>query len=274
MNPEKFGGFYDGGESNDPPAFIIPEVYSNEGWAKDIKSDADVWSKLAGSEKLIGQRVEGKIDLLKENSTSEEINTYYKALGRPDEAKGYEFNREGQSEEFKKLNSDEIDNAFKEIFHKHGLSGKQATGVQKDCETMMETRLVEQLEKEKKIDSEFDGMAIKTFGHDKEAIIESSKILLEKFAPEGFGDKIQKLDNETLVVVAGVLNNLKKTYISEDAMKELTGSEKRTEGETEEALRTEARKLMASPEWTDSMNPRNKEVKDEVEAIYKKIGSM
>ncbi len=274
MNPEKFGGMYDGGEP-DPDAFSVPNEYQGEGWAKDLKSYPEVWTKLAGSEKLIGQKVEGKIDLLKEDSSPEEVNTFYKSLGRPDESKNYEFDRSKQSEQLKKFNSDEMDNSVKEIFHKHGLTGKQATGVQQDYEALMEAQIVQHLATQKKNDDSFEESLTKVFGNDKDAILESSKLLLEKFAPEGFDDRIKKLDNETLTVLAGVLDNLKKTYINEDEFKKISGGTiKSSGGESEGALREQAKKLMASKEWTDPFNERNKEVREEVNAIYKQIGEM
>ncbi len=277
MNPEKFGGLYDGGESVEGSkeiVFAVPEEHQIEGWAKDLKSYPDVWTKLAGSEKLIGQKIEGKIDLLKEDSSPEEINTFYKSLGRPDEAKNYSFDRTGQSEQLQKYNSDESDNVVKEIFHKWGLNGKQATGIQKDYEAIMDARLSEQIENQKKQDAHFEELTIKTFGQEKDAIIESSKILLEKFAPEGFGEKIKSLDSETLTVLAGVINNLKKTYISEDAFGELNKGSTGSGGESEQELRAQAMKIMVSEEWTNPFHSKNKEAKDEVNALYKKIGEM
>ncbi len=272
--PEKFGGMYDGGEP-DPNAFSVPEELQGEGWAKDLKSYPDVWTKLAGSEKLIGQKLEGKIDLLKENSSPEEVNTFYKSLGRPDEAKNYEFDRSKQSEQLKEFNSDEMDNSVKGIFHKHGLTGKQATGVQKDYEALMEAQILQHLETQKKNDANFEESLTKTFGNDKDAILESSKLLLEKFAPEGFDDHIKNLDNETLSVLAGVLDNLKKTYINEDEFKKISGgSTKFSGGESEGALRERAKKLMASEEWTDPFNAKNKEVREQVAALYKQIGEI
>ncbi len=273
INPEKFGGMYDGGEP-DPDAFTVPEEYKREGWAKDLKSFPEVWTKLAGSEKLIGQKSEGKIDLLKEDSSPEEVSTFYKAIGRPDEAKSYEFDRKDRSEELTKFNSEKMDSAVKEIFHKHNLTSKQATGIQKDYEALMDSQLMEHLTTQKKVESDFEEATTKVFGNDKDAILESSKILLEKFAPEGFDDHIKKLDNETLTVLAGVLNNVKKTYISEDDFKRFTSGTQNTGGESEGDLRTQAKKLMSSEEWTNPFNPKNKEVREEVAAIYKKIGEM
>ncbi len=263
----------DGTHENEGGGFAVPNEYSNEGWAKDLKSYPEVWTKLAGSEKLIGQKVEGKIDLLKEDSKPEEVNAFYKTLGRPDEAKSYAFNREGQPEEMKNYQSDEADNVVKEIFHKYGLTNKQATGIQKDYEKMLEAQLLEQIETQKKSDLSFDEAVAKTFGNDKDAVLASSKALLEKFTPEGYGDHIKTLDNDSLIVMAGVLNNIKNTYISEDAFNTLKGGGG-SGGNSEAELRARAKELMASKEWTDPFNPRNKEVKDEVKELYRQVGEM
>lgn len=284
--PEKFGGMYDGGEEKIGDGgeekigdggiseFSVPTEYQNEGWAKDLKSYPAVWTKLAGSEKLIGQRDEGKVNLLKENSSSEEIETFYKAIGRPDKADEYKFNREGQSEVFKKYSSDKVDSVVKSIFHKWGLRPDQALGIQKDYEAMMEGQLSEQIEAEQKADTNFEEVTTKAFGNDKDAIIESSKLLLENFTPEGFEDHVKKLDNDTLTILAGVLNGIKKTFISEDEFSNLNKGGGGTEGQTEADLRKKAITLMASKEWTDPFNPKNKEAREEVNAIYKKIGDM
>ncbi len=254
--------------------FKVPEAYQNEGWTKDIKTTADVWTKLAGTEKLIGQKSEGKIDLLTENSSPEEIKTFYKTLGRPDEAKGYEFNREGQSEQLKKFNSDEMDMAIKEIFHKHDLTSKQATGIQKDYEALLELQITQQRDTQKKSDDDFEEAATKAFGHDKDAIMESSKVILEKFAPEGFDEHIKNLDNDSLTIMAGVVNNLKTAYISEDEFKTFSTGTKSASDGSEDELRVQAKTLMASEEWTDPFNKRNAQVKEEVSEIYRKIGEM
>ncbi len=166
--------------------FAVPESYQNEGWSKDLKSYADVWTKIAGAESLIGKASEGKVDLLKDTATAEETATFYKAIGRPDKADEYAFDRTGQAEALKKFNSDEMDVAVKDIFHKHGLTLNQAKGVQMDYEALMESKYSGKVKGQEQLDKDFDDLTNKTFGNDKDAIIESSKVLLEKFTPEGF----------------------------------------------------------------------------------------
>ncbi len=255
--------------------FSVPESYQNEGWSKDLKSYADVWTKIAGAESLIGKASEGKVDLLKENATSEEIDSFYKAIGRPDKAGEYVFDRTGQAEALKEFNSDKLDSAVKDIFHKWGLRPDQAKGIQMEYEALDESKYSGNVKNQEQLDKEFDDLTTKTFGNEKDAIIESSKVLLEKFVPEGFGEHIKNLDNKSLTVLTSVLNNIKKTFINEDSFNNLkSGGSGSGDGTTEEALRTQAKKLMESKEWTDPFNSRNKEVRDEVTAIYAKIGEM
>ncbi len=280
--PEKFGGIYDGGdavpnsgnpaEGDGTPTFEVPETYVSEGWAKDLKSNEEVWAKLAGAEKLVGQRVEGKVDLPKENASSEDMAFFYKAIGRPEEASGYKFNREGQSDSQKQFNTDEMDNAVRTIFHKYGLRPDQALGIQTDYEALIGKALGEKLEKENANDTDFDAITTKIFGNDKEAIIESSKVLLGKYTPEGLENRVKDFDNETLTVLAGVLNGIKKDYISEDAFKTL--GDKTGGGQSEQELRERAKKLMVTEEFTNQFHPKHQERKIEVEEIYKRVSEI
>ncbi len=61
-----------GDPENNNEDFSVPEAYQNEGWTKDLKSYADVWTKIAGAESLIGKASEGKVDLFKDNASDED----------------------------------------------------------------------------------------------------------------------------------------------------------------------------------------------------------
>ncbi len=290
---EIFGGMYDGGESipnmgggegepkaggeGEPKAggegFAVPTEYQEKGWAKDLKSHEDVFKKLDGAETLIGQRPAEGIQIPKDGATPEEMATFYNSLGRPTESKDYSFNREGQSDAMKEFNSEEMDVATKAIFHKYGLRPDQASGIQTDYEALLGEAYKEQVETQQKLNSEFDAATTKAFGNDKESVIENAKILLQHHTPKGFEDKIKSLDNETLTVMAGVLNDIKSKYISEDVFSNL-GKGGGGHGNSKEDLRTEARKLMVSKEFTDAFNPDHDKVKAEVAKIYEDISKL
>ena len=283
---EQFGGYYDGGENipnigndggegnegSEGDKFSVPEAYQEKGWAKDLNSVDDVFKKLDGAETLIGQRPAG-IELPKEDSTPEEMASFYGSLGRPEKADGYTFNRDGQSDAMKEFNSDEVDSAVKTMFHKFGLTSAQASGIQTEYEALISSMVGDKLETNKKSDVEFEELTTKAFGNDKESILENAKILLENHTPKGFEEYVKTLDNNSLTVIAGVLNDVKSKYISEDVFNNLNNGGGGG-GNSKEELRLKAQKLMTSKEYTNEFHPDNAKVVQEAKELYAKIAQM
>ncbi len=288
---EKFGGMYDGGEDTqvipnvgeaEPVTpvgdgegdFSVPQEYQEKGWAKDLTSYGDVYKKLDGAETLIGQKQEeGGVQLPKEDATPEDLASFYGSMGRPKEAGEYTFNREGQSEAMTELNTDEMDNAVKDIFHRHGLRPEQATGVQIEYEALLSGMLEEQVNAKKALDDGFEDMTTKAFGNEKETVIANAKTLIEQNTPEGFGDYVKGLPNEALTVMAGVINQIKSKYISEDTFNNLKNGGGGG-GNSKEELRKQGQELMLTKEFTDEFSPYHQKRKDEVTAIYEQIAKL
>jgi hypothetical protein len=65
--------------SND---FSIPESYQDRGWAKDIKSQEDLWKLTDNAQSLIGKRPAG---IPTADAPQEEWDKFYQALGRPEQ---------------------------------------------------------------------------------------------------------------------------------------------------------------------------------------------
>jgi len=298
MMIEKFGGMYDGGEPNggagegepiigdqgasasvsqntgDPvkaAEFSIPTEYAEKGYAKDIKSNEDLWKKLDGSQSLLGKPKEGGVPV--EGSTQETWDAFYKTLGKPDAAADYSFNREGLNQDFvKDFANDELDNATKDIFHKANLTQEQANVLQPEFEKLMEGIHLQGIEKFNADNVSFDELAQKTFGEKEEEVMQSAKQLIAENSPEGFEEHIKELPNESLILMAGVLNSIKGKYISEDSINQLNNVGSGASDEI--GLRTEARKILQSEPYRDSFHPDHDKALKEVAAIYEKIGKM
>ena len=86
-------------------------------------------------------------------------------------------------------------------------------------------------------------------------------------------DYVKNLDNNSLTIMAGVLNDIKSKYISEDAFKNL-GSGSGSQENSKEGLRKQGQELMLSKEYTDAFSPRHEEVKAEVAKIYEQISKL
>ena len=292
---EDFGGMYDGGEAiggvdeigeggvaeaeissnagkpSEVKPFAIPAEYAEKPYTKDIKSEADLWKKFDGSQSLIGKPKEGGVP--DENADSATWEAFHKTLGKPDNAADYNFNREGLDQEFvKNFANDDLDNATKEIFHKANLTQKQADILQPEFEKMLEGIHTEQAQEGLQENVDFDKLASDTFGADEAQVMADSKALIAENAPAGFEEQIKGLPNESLIIMAGVLNNIKNKYINEDS---LDPNRKSVSGATtEQGLREEARALMMSEDYINAFSPSHDKVKEEVAAIYEKIGRL
>lgn len=259
--------------SDEPKAgdFAVPAEYAEKGYAKDIKTEADLWKKLDGSQSLLGKPKEGGVP--QEGSTQETWDAFYKTAGRPEAAADYKFNRDGLNEEFvKDFANDDLDNATKDIFLKAGISQKQADILQPEFEKMMEGIHLQGIEKFNQDNVNFDELAQKTFGDKEEEVMQVSKQMLTDNAPEGFKEEIEKLPNESLILMAGVLNNIKTKYINEDNLD--PNNNLNNGANSEQGLREEARKILQSERYRNSFHPENDQALKEVADIYEKIGKM
>jgi len=109
--------------SNDPRLktvdIKVPEKYQAEPWAKEVKNVDDLWTKMAGAQKLLGK---DKVILPGENATQDELNSFYTRMGRPEQPDGYEFKSvESLKEVDRNVN---LDTGMKKIFFEEGISKK------------------------------------------------------------------------------------------------------------------------------------------------------
>lgn len=240
----------------EPVSFEVPEDYKDKAYLKDVKDINDVYKMLDGAQTLIGQ----KITFPTEKSTPEAIFEFNKAAGMPEKPDGYAFEKVGEDERVP-----EIDNKIKEIFHKHGISAKAASGITKDTELL--TQELTKLKTEQE-DAEFDALSTKVFGDKKDQILASGKKLLEENIPDEFKEDFSKLPNKDLVLMAGVLDKIKAKYISEDVINPggiISG------GETKESLNNQLSKLMSERQKMGGFHPGYKDICDRITGLCNKI---
>lgn len=103
------------GTDTQPADFNIPDEYKDKGWVNNIKSTADLWKAHENAQSLIGRKT---IGIPTDTSTEEEVESFYSKI-RPAESSLYEADL-GEDTEY-----------FKELFHKNGLSKKQADNIVK-----------------------------------------------------------------------------------------------------------------------------------------------
>ena len=247
---------------------IVPGDYKDKPYMKDVTDVNSLFKKLDGAQILIGKRPAG---IPAEDAAEVDWSNFYKAVGRPDKSESYEFTQIKGADGKEVKRDAAIETKVKDIFHKHGLSAKQAKGIQGDYEAIL-TEVAKDLKaKDVQTDVDFDALAAKTFGKDTEIVLASSKKLLEDNMPEGFGDHFKNLSNEHLILMAGVLKNIQTKYIKEDVI--TSGAAAATASNVED-LRKEARTLMASEPYQKPFHVEHAKALADVKDIYEKIDKL
>ncbi len=249
-------------------AHIVPPEYKDKSYMKDVTDVTSLFKKLDGAQTLIGQRPAG---IPADSASDVEWNKYYDAAGRPKESKDYVFSEVVDKEGKKVERNEEFAGKVKTLFHTAGVSAKQSAILQKGYDALITEMQQKQGEDANKQNLDFDKLATSTFGKDSEKVLTTAKQLIDAHKPEGFDEYLTALPNESLIILAGVLNNIQKKYISEDAINQAgTGGGASTETE----LRAEAMRLMALPEYSDKFHPQHADTAAKVTEIYKRIGAL
>lgn len=247
--------------------FSIPAEYAEKGWAKDLKTNEDVFKKLDGAESLIGRQVK----IPDANTPDEERNKFFEQF-RPENAGDYTFNRENQTDEMKAMVDEKMDSAVKDLFYKADLAPWQAEILQQGYETeILGEVLKDTAEGKAKQNAEFDKLAKETFGENEVAIMDAANKLIEAHTPEGFGDQLKGLPNEQAMALAGLLNEIKNSYIDEGTLSTL-GDSITADGEA--ALSEKGKALMQSEAYQNEFHPDHEKTKIQANEIYQKLGNI
>lgn len=245
------------------PSFIetIPEGYREKPYMQNIKDMDGLLEQFDNAQGLLGKKA-----LPTEDSTPEEWTEFYNKLGRPEDFNSYEFEDIEMPEGLKR--SEEAQAKVKELFHEVGLTPKQAKTLQSKYDQMMiESFKASEESRGAELDKEFDSLADKVFGADKEKALQTAKGLIDRYTPESMQDKVLGLGNNELIVLGSVLNGIQKEFISEDRLNDVTNA---GEQGSKEAMLNKARELRKSDAYKDPFHPNHEAVARQVNELYVK----
>jgi hypothetical protein len=247
---------------------LIPAEFHDRPYLKDIlampvgpEAYNAVFKKLDGAEKLIGKKV-GIPDPAA--ASNEDWEQFFSKL-RPETPDAYEF----KPAEGEVAPNPEVLKGIKGIFHKAGLNKRQADILYKDFTDFAKGQTEAQRKEAAALDQQFEELTAKAFNAENAAVLSRTKAMLDQFTPENLKPYVAKLPNESLVVLAGVLNNIHARYMKEDSG---AGGGAPAGGSGESEMREEARKLMASDAWKDPWHKDHNSVKARVAEIYSQVG--
>lgn len=244
---------------------VIPQEFHDRPYLKDIlamKKSPEAYTallkKLDGAEKLVGK----KTGIPDAAAPAEEWDQFFTKF-RPETEEAYEI----RAEEGKEANP-EMAKALKGIFFKAGLNKIQAAKMQEHFGAFVTGQRAEQVKAQQKLDAEFDEISKATFGAENTKALERAKTMLGELTPANLKPHLEKLPNESLVVLAGVLNAVHAKYLTEDNV----DANGKGSGANDNALQEEGLKLLASPEYRDTFHPKHAQVKARVNQVYAELG--
>lgn len=244
-------------ENNYPEiSTLIPAEFKDREYLKDVKDVPSLFKKLDGAQTLIGKRPAG---IPQDNAKPEEVAAFNKAFGVPEKPEAYEL-----VVPEKDAMPKEMQDGVKKIFHEAELSAKQAKKLSAGWNALIAEQMKAAGAAGAQADADFTKLATETFGDRKDEALAQSKALLEKFAPEKFKTHINGLSNENLIVMAAVLDGIRKEYINEDALPTGKGARGNNSGDVA-ARRFE---LMKSKAYQDPFHPDHEATKNEVNRLY------
>ncbi len=256
--------------TQDPPAppllkTIIPAELHDRGWAKDWlekphtpEATAELFKKLDGAEALIGKKtlIPGA-----DVTDPKELEAFYGKL-RPAKAEDYEF----------KLGDKPDEGFVKEMraaAHAAGLDKRQLAKFVEGLAPGFTARQKAVADAQAAQNAEFEALVEKAHGKDNEAVLARTEAAITEFTPEAYKPFVAGLDNKSLAVLSGVINAVLVKYVPEADLAGMGKGAPSGDGAvTPEALREEAKKLMASPAYTDFRLADHKKTVDRVNEIY------
>lgn len=236
---------------------MIPKDYQDKEYLKSIKDPVGFFKAFDGAQELLGKRPAG---IPHDNASEEEWKSFNKSFGVPEKPEDYDLAiPEGAKVDPK------LDKGVREVMQKAGLNKRQAKIVSEGYRGVLTEVLKEQGAKAEQADKDFIKLSTEVFGERKDKVLADGKALISKYIPEKFKDSLESLPNEQLVVLAAVLDGIRKDYISEDQIPAGQGAP----GVTAEQKREEARKLMASEAYNNASHPDHAKTVERVNSLYK-----
>jgi len=233
----------------------IPADYRSKPYMENILKSAnpetEFFKQFDGLQTKLGQRVGAPAP----DASDEDWNKYYETV-RPADANQYEFKPVDLGEEGKAVadfinnqRDDEFMGKVKGIFHKHGLTKKQADGVAADYDQILSESIApaikQQLDAKKQMEADFDTQAKARFGENVDNALARGRKFVEDFLPKDMRASLGGLPNEALIAFAVAADEVHKKYEKGDTVVPAGGAQT---AQTVQEMRDELRRLMTAPE--------------------------
>jgi hypothetical protein len=219
---------------------------ANDPALKDVKDAPTLAKMYKDTKSLVGQ----KLGIPGDDATPEAKAAFHKAMGVPDGIEGYELDKLGDDvpAEVKALFDPEHAKKWAEIFKANNVPASVAKALQAAQIAELGETMKGATEDKTMTDANFDEVATKAFGANKEAALQSARTIIEKHVPQDIREMMAKESNVALIAVASALSGFTKEQTGEDQV--INGSNNEST-QSEGDLRNQLRAEMSKPEWSN-----------------------
>lgn len=274
-------GVSDNGGNNGGNEFNFEEFkntyakdYLDKPYMQAIDSPERLFKDLDNAQNLIGK----KFNIPGPDATDKEQDEYLDLI-RPKDKSIYKLPEDHLPENMKGLHAGDFEEKVIDLFQQAALTPKQATILAEGYDKIMlnaNGEAMAQYMEMQKIqamnDADYNALADKTWGQERENVQNTARALLQQFTPQEFKPALEKLSNENLVIMASVLKGVSDKYISQDDLNALRGSGRSSQ--SLDALKTEAQNKMATLMNMDATDPKYSILQNEVNELYSQIGKL
>lgn len=259
------------GDAANPMTELLGEEYAENKSLEKFKSVQDLAKSYVELEKQVGKP---KVGVPDENSTDEQRAEFYKSLGVPDDAAGYEFKRPEALPEGVPYDEAHA-SKWADIFKEHNIPAEAANALR---DASIKEMLEQGVEGNAKATEALNADLDKYFGDKKSAkVAEVSSLMKEAISDDGLRTKISEaLNGEQSVVVAAtidhVVQHMNKKFGRADS--NIGNGGNAMAGQSPQSIRQEATKLMSSPAYQDAMHVDHKNVVARVNDMYANVAAL
>jgi len=248
--------------------------YLDKPYMKEIDSPEKMFKTIDNLQSLMGK----KTIVPDSNASEKDWNDYRERIGLKDSSV-YEFGDSHLPDNLKGIHPEGFETKVKDLFHSAAVTPDQAKILQEGYDKLMIDAhgdlLAEAVSKQQNqqiLNADFDALADKMWGGEKEAVQNTAKALINEFTPNDLRPHLENLPNDNLVIMASVLKGISDKYISQDDLASLKSSG--SSSVSADGLRTQAQEAMTA---LMSMNPFDKGYstqQDKVNDLYAQLGKI
>lgn len=259
---------------------FVPESFRQESFVQDIsKSDKpfdNLFEQFKNAQSKIGQLSQQKpgLEVPGDDATEEAIKNFHKALGVPDTVDGYDFSAPDISKEPQELQdllkagaSPEYEKMIKEVFHKAGITPKQAKALKEandnfQIEATKAMLAHAQAEANKAAEAQQESFK-KVYGDKAEHVQKIAKETIQKVIPK----EILEIGDPDIALYEAMRFIHEKVYKGDTVAfgsASNTGTVSGAEG-----IQAEIDKIVSTPAYLDKMHKDYEPTQVKVQGLYK-----